>query len=76
MEFSLLSEPEAARWCARRAKGLGCAMDGDAAEKLVFMVGRALTGLDAELQKNDALLDEAAHSADGCAHSEADGKSL
>ena len=51
VEFSLLSEPEAARWCARRAKGLGCAMDGDAAEKLVFMVGRALTGLDAELQK-------------------------
>lgn len=51
VEFALLTEPEAARWAVKRAKGLGCALDGDTAEKLVFMVGRPLTTLDAEIQK-------------------------
>ena len=51
VEFALLTEVEAARWAVRRAKGLGCAMDGSTAEQLVFMVGRQLMGLDGELQK-------------------------
>ncbi len=51
VEFALLSEPEAARWAVRRARELGCAMDGDTAEKLVFMAGRQLIVLDGELQK-------------------------
>ena len=51
VEFAYLSDSEIYKWCARRVKPEGFAVEPDAVEQLVFMAGRALTGLMQELDK-------------------------
>ena len=49
VEFTLLSDADLYKWCARYVKPR--AIDPDAVEQLAFMAGRALTGLVQELDK-------------------------
>jgi len=51
VEFPLLSDSDLYKWCARHAGQNGFAIEPDAVEQLVFMAGRALTGLMQELDK-------------------------
>ncbi len=51
VQFDLLSDDKIMKWVAGQLKPLGKRMDGQAVQALVFMAGRELTRLHAELQK-------------------------
>lgn len=51
VEFALLSDADLLKWCAREIKPLGHTIGAEAVEQLVFMAGRALTGIRLELDK-------------------------
>ena len=56
VEFSLLSDADLYKWCARRVSPR--AIEPDAVEQLAFMAGRSLTGLVQELDKLCAYVGE------------------
>ena len=56
VEFTLLSDADLYKWCARYVKPR--AIEPDAVEQLSFMAGRALTGLVQELDKLSAYAGE------------------
>lgn len=58
VEFALLSDADLLKWCVREMKPLGHTIGADAVEQLVFMAGRALTGLRTELDKACAYVGE------------------
>ena len=58
VQFDLLSDADIVRWANRQLKDAGKQIDPAAAERLIFMAGRALTSLSQELMKLSAYVGE------------------